>query len=136
MNDFCKVCTFLNYIEHFLKLASTITGCASISALVGISILIMSPAIALKFFAIIARVKKYKSIIKKKKTKHHKTVSLEKSKRHSIEVLISKALIDSVISDDEFVSINIILKEFDNLKEKKKHVLCTKKIVNISKRVY
>ena len=120
-------------------LASTITGCASISAfasLVGISILIMSSAIGLKFFAIIARIKKYKLIIKKKKTKHHKTVSLAKSKRHNIEVLIAKALIDSVISDDEFVSINIILKEFDNMKEKKKHVLCNKKIVNISKRVY
>ena len=120
-------------------LASTITGCASISAfasLVGISILIMSSAIGLKFFAIIARIKKYKSIIKKKKTKHHKTVSLAKSKRHNIEVLIAKALIDSVISDDEFVSINIILKEFDNMREKKKHVLCNKKIVNISKRVY
>ena len=120
-------------------LASTITGCASISAfasLVGISILIMSSAIGLKFFAIIARIKKYKLIIKKKKTKHHKTVSLAKSKRHNIEVLIAKALIDSVISDDEFVSINIILKEFDNMREKKKHVLCNKKIVNISKRVY
>ena len=28
-----KVCTTLNYIEHFLILASTITGCISISAL-------------------------------------------------------------------------------------------------------
>ena len=27
-----KVCTALNYIEHFLILASTITGCISISA--------------------------------------------------------------------------------------------------------
>ena len=27
-----KVCTTLNYIEHFLILASTITGCISISA--------------------------------------------------------------------------------------------------------
>ena len=120
-------------------LASTITGCASISvfaSLVGISILIMSSAIGLKFFAITARIKKYKSIIKKKKTKHHKTVSLAKSKRRNIEVLIFKDLIDSVISDDEFVSIIIILKEFDNIKEKKKHVLCNKQIVNISKRVY
>ena len=34
-----KVCTILNYIEHFLILASTNTGCVSISAfasLVGI----------------------------------------------------------------------------------------------------
>ena len=27
-----KICTFLNYTEHFLILASTITGCNSISA--------------------------------------------------------------------------------------------------------
>ena len=27
-----KVCTILNYIEHFLILASAITGCVSISA--------------------------------------------------------------------------------------------------------
>ena len=34
-----KVCTTVNYIEHFLSLGSTITGCVSISAfasLVGI----------------------------------------------------------------------------------------------------
>ena len=29
-----KVCTTLNYIEHFFILGSTITGCVSISALV------------------------------------------------------------------------------------------------------
>ena len=90
----------------------------------------------IKIFCNNSRIKKYNSIIKKKKTKHHKTVSLAKSKRHNIEVLIFKDLIDSVISDDEFVSTIIILKEFDNIKEKRKHVLCNKKIVNISKRVY
>ena len=43
-----KVCTTLNYIEHFLILGSTITGCVSISAfasLVGIPIGVMSSAI-------------------------------------------------------------------------------------------
>ena len=28
-----KICATLNYIEHFLNLASTVTGCISISAL-------------------------------------------------------------------------------------------------------
>ena len=42
-------------------------------------------------------IKKYKSIIKKKKKKHDKIVLLVKYKLNSIEVLISKALIDSVI---------------------------------------
>ena len=43
---------------------------------------------------------------------------LAKSKLNSIEVLISKALIDSVISNDEFVLINNLLKEYEEIKEK------------------
>ena len=115
-----KVCTTLNYIEHFLILASTITGCVSISAfasLIGIPIGITSSAIGLKICAITAGIKKYKSIIKKKKKKHDKIVLLAKSKLNSIEVLISKALIDSNISHHEFVLINNVLKEYDDMKE-------------------
>ena len=41
---------------------------------------------------------KKKSIIKKKQKKHNKILLLAKSKLNSIEVLISKALIESVIS--------------------------------------
>ena len=51
-----KVCTTLNYIEHFLILESTITGCVSISffvSLIGIPIGIMISAIILKICAII-----------------------------------------------------------------------------------
>ena len=47
-----KVCTTLNYIEHFLILASTITGCVSISAfasLIGIPIRIRSSIVDLKY---------------------------------------------------------------------------------------
>ena len=115
-----KICTTLNYIEHFLILAITITGCVSISffaSLVGISIGITSSAIGLKICAITAGIKKYKSIIKKKKKKHDKIVLLAKSKLNSIEVLISKALIDSVISHDEFVLINNVPKEYNKVKE-------------------
>ena len=46
-----KVCIVLNYIEHFLILVSTVTGCDSISAfasLVGIPIGIKSSAVGLK----------------------------------------------------------------------------------------
>ena len=65
-----KVCTTLNYIEHFLILALTITGCVSISAfasLIGILIGITSSTIELKSCTITVGVKKYKSIIKKEK---------------------------------------------------------------------
>ena len=52
-----KVCATLNYIEHFLILASTITGCISISAsasLLGIPIGMTSSSIGLKICAIAA----------------------------------------------------------------------------------
>ena len=100
------VCTTVNYIEQFLVLASTITGCISISAsayLIGIPIGMTSSAVGFKICALTAGIKKCKSIIKKKKKKHDKIKVLAKSKLNSLEVLISKALIDSVISHDEFV---------------------------------
>ena len=65
-----KVCTILNYTEHLLTLASPITGCISISAfasLVGIPTGITSSAAGLKIYAIIAGIKTFNSIIKKKK---------------------------------------------------------------------
>ena len=90
--------------------------------MVGISIGITSPAIGLKICAITAGVKKYKSIIKKKKKKHDKIVLLAKSKLNSIEVLISKALINSVISHDEFVLISNVPKEYSEMKEEIKNL--------------
>ena len=67
--------------------------------------------------AITAGIKKYKSIIKKKKKKHNEIVLLSKFKLNSTEVLISRALIDSVISHDGFVLINNIPKELKEMKE-------------------
>ena len=43
--------------------------------------------------------------------------SLAKSELSSIEVVISKVLIDSNISHDEFVLVNNVLKENDNIKK-------------------
>ena len=80
-----KVCTIPNYIEHYLILASAITECISISgfsSFLGIPIGITSSAIGLKVCAITTGIKKYKSIIKKK-----------------------KSLLDSNISHEEFVLI-------------------------------
>ena len=42
---------------------------------------------------------------------------LAKSKVNSTKLLISKALISSVISHDEFVLMNNMLKEYDKIKE-------------------
>ena len=115
-----KVCRVMNYIDQSLTVISTIARCISISAfasLVNIPIGSTSSAIRLKICVITAGIKKYKPIIKKKNKKHDKTVLLAKSKLNSMEVLISKALIDSNISHNEFVLINNVLKEFYDLKK-------------------
>ena len=49
--------------------------------------------------------------------KRDKMVLFEKSKLNNIEVLISKALTDSNISHDEFISINNVLKESYDMKK-------------------
>ena len=92
-----KICNYLNYVEHLLILLSTVAGCISISAfasLVCVLFGITSSAVGIKISAITAGIKKYKSIIKKKK-KHDKIVLLGKARLNTIEVLISKSLIDS-----------------------------------------
>ena len=105
-----KVCTILDYIEPFLFLGSTITGYISVFAfasLVGISIETTSSVIGLKIYAITAAMNKYKSIV---------IVLLAKSKLNRIEILISKPLIDSVISHDEFAFVDNALKEYNEMK--------------------
>ena len=92
-------------MNNFFILASTITWLISISvlaSLLGIPIGITSSAIGLKIYAIVAGIKKYKITIKKMKKKHDKIVLLVKSKIKNIQVLISKALIDSNISHNEY----------------------------------
>ena len=81
---------------------------------------ITSSAVTIKTCVTPARIKNYKSIIKKKKKKQEKIVLLAKTKLNSIEVLISDTLINSDISHDKFISINV-LKEYDEIKEKVKN---------------
>ena len=46
---------------------------------------------------------------------------LGKNKLNTTEVLISKALIDPCISHDEFVSVNNVLREHNEMKKEIKH---------------
>ena len=94
-----KTCKYLNYVEHLLILVSIVTGGVLISAfasLVCVSLSITCSTVE-KNFAITAGIKKYKSIIKKMKKNDDKIVWLGKDKLNTIEVLDSKALIDSCI---------------------------------------
>ena len=107
----------LNYIEPLLILVSTVIEYVPISAfasLVGIPVGIASFALGIKMFAKTAVIKKYNSIINKEKKKHDKIALLAKIKLNSGEILISKALVNSI-------SVNNILKEYDDMKEKFKN---------------
>ena len=102
-----------------LILVSRVTGCVLISAftsLVAISVGVTSSAVEIKICAITAGIKKHKLIIKKKKKKHDQIVLLGIDKSDTIEVLISKALIDSYISLDKFASVNNELREYYEMK--------------------
>ena len=114
-----NTCKYLHCVEHLLILAATIFCCILISVfalLLAIRVGITSSAIGIKSFVITVGIKMYKSIIRKKKKKQDKIVSLGKDKVNTIEVLISKALIDSYISHDKFVSINV-LREYYEMKK-------------------
>ena len=106
-----------NYFLEKIKQNSAFTS------FIGLPIRIVSSVIELKIRASTAGIKRYKTIIKKKKKQHDKTVLLSKYKLNSIEILIYKALIDSNISHDQFVLINNVLKGYDEMKEFKiKHL--------------
>ena len=102
-----KIFKTLDYIEHLFILVCTVTGCVSISAfvsLVSIGVGVASFVITIKTSIITAGIKKYKSIIKKKK--YNEILLLAKTKLNTVEVLISKALIDSNIRHEKFVLAN------------------------------
>ena len=74
-----KICTTLNYIEHFLILASAVTGFISIFAsALFFGFLFFEFCKRIKICVIVAGIKSYRSEIKKKK-KHNRIVLLSKS---------------------------------------------------------
>ena len=122
----------LNYLEHFLVFISDVSGCVSIctfTSLVDGSVGIAISVVGLKICTKTAGIKKYKSVIRKKKEQHDEIVLVGKAKLDIIEGLLSKVLINSYISHDESVSVNTVLREYDEVKEEIKNpqnacVLC------------
>ena len=71
----------------------------SLASLVDIPISITSSAVGLRTYVINARIKKFKSIIKEE----------------IMDFLISKALIDFYINHDKFVTVNNVLREYNEI---------------------
>ena len=68
-------------------------------------------------------------MIQEKKKKHDKIVLLAKSKLSNIQVLIARALIDSYISQNEFVSVNNLLKVLREHNDMKKSIKNRKTLI-------
>ena len=94
MENIKKTCKYLNHVEHLLILASTVSGCASISvfsSLFGIPTEITSSVVGLKNCAITAGIKNYKSVMKKRNKKHGETVLIGKAKLNNLNFLVLKS---------------------------------------------
>ena len=96
-----------------------VSGCVSIFAFAS-SLVIGSSAVGLQIYTITAGIKICKTTIKKKKKKHNKIVLLEKNK-FFIEFLISKALSNSHIDHEKFISVNNVLREYNEMKKETKN---------------
>ena len=120
MNEkYRKTRKYLNYVEHFFILVSTVTTCVSIAAfasLVFVPVGVTSSAVGIKICAMTTGIKKYKPIIKKKKKENDKIMLLGKDKLNAIEVTIFKGLIDSYIIQGKFVSVNNFLRDYNGIK--------------------
>ena len=70
---------YLNFVEHLLILVSTVTGSVSVSVFASLDCApdgITSFTVGIIICAVTAEIKKYQSIIKKKKVKHDKIILL------------------------------------------------------------
>ena len=120
-----KACKYLNCVGHLLILVSTVilVSISVFASLVYVLVGITSSAVGIKICAITAGIKTYRSVIKKKKIVHDKIVLLGTDKLNTIEVLISKVLIDSFIGHDEFVSVNNVLREYNEIKNSVEYIM-------------
>ena len=117
-----KYVTVFDYIDKILiVLSATSSGVSIISftSIIGVPAGIASASFVLIFSITAEIIKKLLSITIRKKKKHDQILVLAKSKYNSIEALISQALIDIVISHEEFIA---ILKEKDKYERMKENI--------------
>ena len=117
-----KYASAFDYIDKiFIVLSATIGGVCIIShaTVVGAPVGIASVGFTIVFSLATGIMKKLLKTTKSKKKKHDKILMLTKSKSNSIETLISQAMIDMEISQEEYIT---ILKEKDRYEKMKENV--------------
>ena len=117
-----KYVTIFDYIDKILiVLSATSSGVSIISftSIIGVPDGIASASFNLIFSITAGIIKKWLSTTIKKKKKHDQVLMVAKNKYNRIEALISQALIDIDISQEEFIT---ILKEKDKNEKMKKNI--------------
>ena len=120
-----KYVTAFDYIDKILIiLKATSSGVCIISSasVDGAPVGIASASFTLIFSLKTEIIKKLQSIARNKKKKHDKILMLAKGKLDSIETLISKALIDMEISDEEFNASISKKQKYERMKENVRNI--------------
>ena len=120
-----KYVTAFDYIDKILIiLKATSSGVCIISSasVDGAPVGIASASFTLIFSLKTEIITKLQSIARNKKKKHDKILMLAKGKLDSIETLISKALIDMEISDEEFNAIISKKQKYERMKENVRNI--------------
>ena len=115
-----KYITAFDYLEKIINVLSATTGGVSIisfTSIFGAPVGIASASFTLIFTLATGILKKLLNITRNKKKKHDEILMLAKTKLNSIETLISQALIDMVISHEEFITILNEKDKYEKMKD-------------------
>ena len=115
-----KYITAFDYLEKIINVLSATTGGVSIisfTSIFGAPVGIASASFTLIITLTTGILKKLLNIARNKKKKHEKILMLAKTKLNSIETLISQALIDMVISHEEFITILNEKDKYEKMKD-------------------
>ena len=115
-----KYITAFDYLEKIINVLSATTGGVSIisfTSIFGAPVGIASASFTLIITLTTGILKKLLNITRNKKKKHDKILMLAKTKLNSIETLISQALIDMVISHEEFITILNEKDKYEKMKD-------------------
>ena len=125
INKLNKYIVSFDYLDKIFITLSASFGTLSIAShatVVGIPVGIAGSSLTLIFKIGTGINKSLLQITKKRKKKHNKIITLAKSKLNTIDTLLSSALNDSKISQEEFSSIITEKNTYENIKENIKEI--------------
>ena len=131
------IATFDYFDKTLIVLSAKSRGISIISftSVIGVPLGIASASYSLAFSLTTGVVKKLSKITRNKKKKQNKILTLAKRKLSSIETLISQALIDSVISHEEYQTIINEKEKYEKMKENIRMIKCDDELSENNKNI-